>query len=151
MLNIVELQYKLLSISINRQYYFCQDSEFRSTMGTSSVDNEFLLWLSRNRFICTIIMSNYFGFFLTQRWCRPKDGDFFLVSKVCPLELFFLHIFCTNSESWHNWFNYSFDSPYWVWMGPPMDPPRLLWWPPDLSDFREWERASLRDSYSSSS
>ena len=35
------------------QYYFCQDTEFRFTMGTLSVNNELLLWLRWNRFLCT--------------------------------------------------------------------------------------------------
>ena len=46
----MELQYKWLRIL--SQYYFYQDPEFRSTMETSSVGNELLLWLSWNRFLC---------------------------------------------------------------------------------------------------
>ena len=42
MLNNVELQFK--SLRILGRYSFCQDSEFRSTMETSAVDNIYYIF-----------------------------------------------------------------------------------------------------------
>ena len=73
----MELQYKWLgNLS---QYYSCQDSEFQFRDPHQLII--LLLWFRKNRFLCMQCPKISWFFFLIQRWCRPKDGEFFFLAK----------------------------------------------------------------------